>query len=146
MALSFASFLPNCNLGTYCSFNPGGTYYTLTGTNRLDSNQNGCDVNDISIANLKFDVFSNTTGSFYANSSGNFSIPFQAGNYFVLPKLENPTYFNISPTQVNLQFPDQTSPYNQDFCITPNGVHYDLEIAITRLIQYTTHPPSFLNS
>lgn len=133
IALSFATLFPNCNLGTYCSFNPGGTYYTLTGTNRLDSNQNGCDVNDISIANLKFDVFSNTTGSFYANSSGNFSIPFQAGNYFVLPKLENPSYFNISPSQVNLQFPNQTSPYNQDFCITPNGVHYDLEITITRL-------------
>ena len=133
LAINFAVTLPNCNVGTYCSFNPGGTFYTLTGTNRLDSNQNGCDVNDISIPNLKFDVFSNTTGSFYANSSGNFSIPFQAGNYFVLPKLENPTYFNISPSQVNLQFPDQTSPYNQDFCITPNGVHYDLEITITRL-------------
>jgi len=133
IALSFATLYPNCNVGTYCSFNPGGTFYTLTGTNRLDSNQNGCDVNDISIANLKFDVFSNTTGSFYTNTSGNFSIPFQAGNYFVLPKLENPTYFNISPSQVNLQFPDQTSPYNQDFCITPNGVHYDLEITITRL-------------
>lgn len=133
IALSFATLYPNCNVGTYCSFNPGGTFYTLTGTNRLDSNQNGCDVNDISIPNLKFDVFSNTTGSFYANSSGNFSIPFQAGNYFVLPKLENPTYFNISPSQVNLQFPDQTSPYNQDFCITPNGVHYDLEIIVTRL-------------
>lgn len=133
IALSFATLYPNCNVGTYCSFNPGGTFYTLTGTNRLDSNQNGCDVNDISIPNLKFDVFSNTTGSFYTNTSGNFSIPFQAGNYFVLPKLENPTYFNISPSQVNLQFPDQTSPYNQDFCITPNGVHYDLEIIVTRL-------------
>lgn len=133
LALSFASLLPNCNLGTYCSFNPGGTFYTLNGTNKIDSNLNGCDVNDISIANLKFDVFSNTTGSFYANNSGNFSIPFKEGSYFVVPKLENPSYFDISPSQVNLQFPDQASPYNQNFCITPNGIHYDLEVVFTRL-------------
>lgn len=134
LVLTYASLLPNCNIGSYCSFNPGGTFYTLTGTNKIDSNLNGCDANDIVIPNLKFDVFSSSTsGSFYCNATGGYSIPFQEGNYFVYPKLENPSYFAVLPTSINAQFPLETSPYNQNFCITPNGIQYDLEVAFTRL-------------
>lgn len=86
------------------------------------------------LPNLKFDInSSNSNGSFYANATGNYSIPLQEGNYFVYPKLENPTYYNISPSSFNVQFPFEASPYNQNFCITPNGVHNDLEVSITRL-------------
>lgn len=134
LAINFEVTLPNCNVGSYCSFNPGGTFYTLNGTNKIDSNLNGCDANDIAIPNLKFDVFSSSTsGSFYCNATGGYSIPFKEGNYLVYPKLENPSYFDISPSQINFQFPDQASPYNQNFCITPNGIHYDLEVVFTRL-------------
>ena len=131
---SYAVLFPNCNIGNYCSFTPGGTFYTITGETKFDANENGCYANDIILPNLKFDIISsNSNGSFYANATGNYSIPLQEGNYFVLPKLENPTYYNISPSSFNVQFPFETSPYNQNFCITPNGVHNDLEVSITRL-------------
>lgn len=131
---NYAILFPNCNVGNYCSFAPGGTFYTITGENKFDANINGCDVNDIILPNLKFDINSSiSNGSFYANATGNYSIPLQEGNYFVYPKLENPTYYNISPSSFNIQFPFEASPYNQNFCITPNGVHNDLEVSITRL-------------
>lgn len=131
---SYAVLFPNCNIGSYCSFTPGGTFYTITGETKFDADENGCDINDIILPNLKFDInSSNSNGSFYANATGNYSIPLQEGNYFVYPKLENPTYYNISPSSFNVQFPFEASPYNQNFCITPNGVHNDLEVSITRL-------------
>jgi uncharacterized repeat protein (TIGR01451 family) len=33
-----------------------------------------------------------------------------------------------------VNFPTQTSPFNQNFCITPNGVHNDLEVVIIPLL------------
>lgn len=131
---SYAVLFPNCNIGNYCSFSPGGTFYTITGETKFDADENGCDINDIILPNLKFDInSSNSNGSFYANATGNYSVPLQEGNYFVYPRLENPTYYNISPAFFSVQFPFETSPYNQNFCITPNGVHNDLEVSITRL-------------
>lgn len=131
---NYAVLYPNCNVGSYCSFNPGGIYYAVSGTNKFDGNNNGCDTNDVPIKNFKFDVFNNGAfTSVFANSSGSFSIPVQSGYHVFYPILENPNYFNISPADFYVDFPIQTSPYNQDFCITPNGIYYDLEVVITRL-------------
>ncbi len=43
-------------------------------------------------------------------------------------------YFNVSPSTVTVTFPTQASPLTQDFCITANGVHPDLEITLLSLI------------
>jgi hypothetical protein len=70
--------IPNCVINTYCSFVPGGTYYTVEGTVKLDTNTNGCEANDVGLPNLKLDVFNGTaTGSFYSKSDGNFLILLQ---------------------------------------------------------------------
>lgn len=125
---------PYIQIGTYCSFTPGGTFYTIAGESKFDGNANGCDPSDINLKNLKFDVTSlGAVGSFYAKASGNYSIPVQQGVHTIVPKLENPSYFNITPTSITANFPTQTSPLNQNFCITPNGIHYDLEITCTLL-------------
>lgn len=50
--------------------------------------------------------------------------------YTVTPVLENPTYFNVSPASVNVNFPTQASPLTQNFCVTANGIHPDLEIML----------------
>jgi hypothetical protein len=118
-----------CSVNTYCTFTPGGNFYTIEGNTKLDSNVNGCDVNDFNYPNLKFSITDGTTsGSLISNTSGNYSIPVQAGSYTITPIIENPTYFNISPTSFVANFPTQTSPLMQDFCITANGVHNDVEI------------------
>ncbi len=125
-----------------CSFAAGGTLYTIKGNSRYDENTNGCDPLDISVPNLKFNITDGTnTGSYVADVSGNYSISVQAGTHNVTPVfVENPSYFNISPTSFSTTFPATTSPFIQDICVTPNGVHPDLEISVLPL---TSSRPGF---
>ena len=86
---------------------------------------------DLNYANLKFNITDGSnSGSILADSSGNYSLPVTSGTHTVSPELENPTYYTIAPANVQVAFPASASPFNQDFCIVPNGVHPDLEIAI----------------
>ncbi|MCF8323013.1 MAG: leucine-rich repeat domain-containing protein [Flavobacterium sp.] len=125
----------NCQVNSYCSFVPGGTFYTIQGNQKLDSNKNGCDVNDSIMPNLKYNITNGSiTGSIISDISGNYFIPVSAGTHTITPKLENPTYFTVLPTTVNVTFPTQTSPYIQNFCITPNGVRPDLEVTLLPLV------------
>lgn len=132
--LALQNLHPNCVINTYCSFVPGGAYYTVEGNVKLDTNTNGCDAADVNLPNLKLDVFNgSTTGSFYSKANGDFLIPLQSGSYTLSPVLENPSYFTLQPTIFTADFPENASPLNQSICLTPNGVHKDLEIVYMRL-------------
>ena len=121
----------NCHVNSYCTFTPGGTFYEIAGNTKFDFDTNGCDLTDINYPNLKYTITDGTaTGSFITNTSGDYSIPIQAGTHTITPILENPSYFNISPSTVNVTFPSQASPFTQDFCVTPNGVHSDVEVTV----------------
>jgi hypothetical protein len=122
----------NCNVNSYCSFTPGGAFYTIQGNNRYDSNSNGCDASDSNLPNFKCAITDGTTsGTFISNTTGSYTIPVQAGNHTVTPILENPTYFTVTPSNTgNIVFPTDTSPYVRDFCVTANGVKNDLEVTI----------------
>ena len=131
----------NTTVNTYCSFSPGGVYYSITGTNRVDSNNDGCDVNDFLFPNLKLHVTDgNIEGEFISSTSGSYDIPLPEGTHTVTPILENPDYFSISPTSMNIEFPTDSSPFIQDFCITPIPGINDLEISV---IPTTTARPGF---
>ncbi len=118
-------------VNSYCSFTPGGSFYTIQGKTKLDSNNNGCDLADIGYPNLKFSISDGTnSGSLIASATGNYYIPVETGTQTITPALENPSYFNISPTNAIITFPTQPSPFTQDFCITTNGVHPDLEVTV----------------
>ncbi|WP_130736956.1 T9SS type A sorting domain-containing protein, partial [Flavobacterium sp. J27] len=56
------------------------------------------------------------------------------GSHTITPILENPDYFNISPTSFTVGFPTQTSPFTQDFCVTANGLHSDVEVVILPIL------------
>jgi Leucine-rich repeat (LRR) protein len=121
----------NCNVNSYCSFTPGGTFYTIQGNNRYDSNSNGCDDSNINYPNLKFNLTNGTTtGTFIANNTGSYSIPVGVGTHSIVPIIENPNYFAISPATVTVTFPTTVSPFTQNFCITANGIKNDLEVTI----------------
>lgn len=118
-----------CNVNSYCSFVPGGTFYTLQGNNKFDTNTDGCDVNDPVLSNLKYNITNGTvSGSMISNNSGNYAIPLQSGTHTITPQLEIPSYFNVSPPQIQVTFPSTASPHTQNFCITPNGIIQDLEV------------------
>jgi Leucine-rich repeat (LRR) protein len=124
----------NVTVNSYCSFTPGGTFYTIKGNTKYDLNGNGCDPADQNKAFQKFNIAgSGTTGSVISNNSGNYSLPVPAGSHTITPVLENPAYFSISPSSFTANFPMMTSPLMQNFCITANGSHPDLEIVIIPL-------------
>jgi hypothetical protein len=124
-------YASTCHVNSYCSFTPGGTFYTIEGNNHFDGNANGCDSNDFDYPYLKFNVTDgDANGNFIANETGAYLYFVDAATYTLTPQLENPSYFNISPTSATIDFPSQASPFLQNFCITPNGVHHDLEIVI----------------
>ncbi|AWA30561.1 T9SS C-terminal target domain-containing protein [Flavobacterium magnum] len=123
--------ITNCEVNTYCSFTPGGTYYQIAAANTLDSNANGCDAGDLNIPAMKLNLTSgSTTTQVIAAANSLFSIPVSQGTYQVAPVLEHPEYFTVSPTSASVGFPAQASPYNLQFCIAPAGNRNDLEIIL----------------
>ncbi|GAB4163223.1 MAG: T9SS type A sorting domain-containing protein [Winogradskyella sp.] len=118
-------------INSYCSFTPGGEYYTIGGESRVDANTNGCDVGDNFYPNIKLELTDGTNnGTYFADTSGSYSVPVSEGMHTMIPVLENPNYFTVSPTSSTITFPDAGNSYVQDFCLSPNGVHNDVEVVI----------------
>lgn len=133
----------NTEVNSYCSFIPGGTTYTVQGNTKYDINNNGCDANDPIKSFQQFNIINGANSSSYiANSSENYTIATQDGTSIISPVVENPSYFNISPTSISVDFPTQASPFNQNFCMAPNGIHNDLEAVI---IPITAARPGFIS-
>ncbi len=121
----------NCHVNTYCSFNPGGSFYTIQGNIKYDYNSNSCDTLDRDVSNLIFNITNGTNnGKFISNQIGFYSIPLSADFYSITPVLENPNYFKITPPNLNVSFPTQPSPYIQDFCLAATGIHPDVQVKI----------------
>lgn len=133
--------ITDCHINSYCSFTPGGSFYVIECGNTYDANNNGCDTTDTALPFQKYTITKNgATGSLIANSTGEYSIPVQAGIYTLAPAMEYPAYFNIRPESVTINFPSQPGPVVQHFCIEANGIHPDLEIT---LIPLTAAQPGF---
>ena len=119
------------NVNSYCSFVPGGEFYTINGSEKLDLNTDGCDAGDDIFPNLKFEISNGTTsGTLITDDTGSYTINVQEGIHTITPIIENSNYFNISPTSITVDFPSEMSPFSQDFCVTPNGIYNDLEVVI----------------
>ncbi|MCZ8196493.1 MAG: T9SS type A sorting domain-containing protein [Flavobacterium sp.] len=124
----------NCNVNSYCSFVPGGYFYSIQGNVKYDNEFDGCDAFDNSYPNLKFNISSqSSSGSFITNSSGNYMIPVSSGTHTITPVLENPSSFTIFPTSLEVSFPNEISNLIvQDFCVTSVPIN-DLEITLLPL-------------
>jgi Leucine-rich repeat (LRR) protein len=135
----FASYfdfnnITTCEVNTYCSFMPGGAFFTLAGVTHYDEDNNGCGNADFLFPGLKLAISNGIdSGTYIANGLGNYAVPLQEGVYTVTPQIENPAYFSISPPTVPVNFPTQASPLLQDFCLAANGIHNDLGISIVPL-------------
>ncbi|MFD2891313.1 T9SS type A sorting domain-containing protein [Flavobacterium chuncheonense] len=113
---------------TYCNFTPGGFYNTISGKISLDSDSNGCDINDITVNNIKV-VIDDTTESGYTftNSNGEYEFYTQSNTVTITP-YPNINYYIQSPQFSSVTFLNQEQ--QQDFCVVSNGIHNDLEINI----------------
>jgi hypothetical protein len=115
-----------CEVNTYCSFTPGGEFYTINGSTKICSSS-------FSYPHPKFSLKSSdnkVAGYFIADKTGNYSTSIKAGTYTITPKLENPEYYTVTPESITVSFPEQNSPYIKDFCFEPNGTHPDLEVTL----------------
>lgn len=122
----------NVEVNSYCSFTPGGNYNTITGTVTYDLNSDGCDVNDQPKQNIRMNINDGTNqGATFTNSEGNYNFYTNTGSFTITPAIENPTWFTFSPTTATIPFPNtNNNVVVQDFCLSANGNHPDVEIVI----------------
>jgi Leucine-rich repeat (LRR) protein len=127
---------PNVVVNSYCSFVPGGNYNTINGTILYDLNNNGCGTGDFAAKNLKVNINDGTNqGASFTNSTGNYTFYTGTGNFTLNPILENPSYFNLSPSSALVNFPVQSSlVQTRNFCLTSTGVHPDLEVVLVPVV------------
>ncbi|WP_284651779.1 DUF7619 domain-containing protein [Flavobacterium terrisoli] len=129
-----AQYGMNAQVNTYCSFTPGGHYNNINGNIAFDWNNNGCgpeDAHPFIRVNISNPTFASAT---FTNASGGYNFYTGEGDYVVSPEFENPTWFNVSPTDPVISFPnDDNNIASQNFCITANGAHPDLEVVISPL-------------
>ncbi|MCD2260539.1 DUF7619 domain-containing protein [Psychroserpens luteolus] len=122
-------------INSYCTFVPGGDYNTIFGSLTFDGNNDGCDGNDVSYPGLGVDISDGTdSGTTFSNSNGEYMFYLGTGSYTITPNFENPSWFNTSPLTFTAPFSDLNTTVNQDFCITPNGTHNDVEVVIASTI------------
>ncbi|WP_297516219.1 T9SS type A sorting domain-containing protein [Flavobacterium sp.] len=124
----------SCEVNSYCTFIPGGMSYALKGMLRLDTQNDGCQPTDAPFTPYKIAITaSGSTQWVQPSATGSYNIGLVAGSYSCAPVLENPNYFSVNPTSVQVHFPTKASPFTTDFCVTPNGNHADMEVFITPL-------------
>ncbi|MEZ0007019.1 hypothetical protein ABH942_002397 [Flavobacterium sp. 28YEA47A] len=126
----------NVSVTPYCTFTPGGDYNTITGVLRLDENGDGCDSNDRTQPFIKVKINDGTEeSSVFSDYEANYAFYTQAGSYTLTPATENSSFFSFSPVGTVVNFPNaDNNVHTQNFCITPNGVHSDVEIAISPVV------------
>ncbi|SHG82039.1 DUF7619 domain-containing protein [Flavobacterium defluvii] len=119
-------------VNSYCSFNPGGNYNTITGTIAFDVDNNGCDAADPKQANVKVNLTDGVSiSSTFTDANGKYTFFTDAGNFNVLTAVENSSFFSISPTAPNVSFADNNNNIAaQDFCVSALGINSDAEIVI----------------
>ncbi len=136
--LNLVSNLVNTNVvvNQYCSFTPGGNFNTIKGSITYDANADGCNVADLPQPNIKININSGVNqGSTFTNNSGNYKFYTNSGSYTVAPNMENPSWYNVSPTSVTIPFANSNNnTTTQNFCISPNGIHPDLEIVVMPIV------------
>jgi uncharacterized delta-60 repeat protein/uncharacterized repeat protein (TIGR01451 family) len=130
--------------GVFCNGSvrlAGNQSYVIQGQNKLDANNDGCNVADPVFPNLKLHVASADGGmDFIPNVTGNYALTVPAGNFTITPVFENNAFLSSMPASASVSFPAQASPFTQDFCLTANGTHHDLEIT---LLPLNTARPGF---
>ncbi|PZU83164.1 MAG: hypothetical protein DI529_13055, partial [Chryseobacterium sp.] len=127
----------NVNINSYCSFTPSGSFNTITGTVKIDTNNNGCDANDNPFQYLKLKISDGTnsnSGETFAQSNGKYEFYTRQGNFNITTLAENPALFTISPANFSTSFSDSNNNvFTQDICVTANGNQNDAEVVIAPL-------------
>ncbi|SMO48965.1 DUF7619 domain-containing protein [Flavobacterium nitrogenifigens] len=122
-------------INTYCSFTPGGKFYTIQGSQKFDLDNQGCANSNVSYPNLSFSISDGINkGNIISDTSGNYAIAVGEGTHTVKPIIENLNYFTVSPEFLTVNFPAETSSLTQNFCVLPKEDHQDIEISMLSIL------------
>ena len=118
---------------SYCTFTPGGAFNNITSKATFNLSGNCSGGNDTFPLSTKFSISDNIGKSTSVTDyQGVVNFYKQAGTYTLIPQLENPNYFQISPSLVNFNLMDNFGHDTTiNYCITPKGIHNDLEIVLS---------------
>lgn len=118
-------------VSSYCSALPGGEYNSISGTMLFDSQNNGCESSDVAFPFMKMKMYDGTDfETTFTNTASLFNFYTSVGNFTIFPAVEEMTRFDFSPTDVSTNFATTNETFQQDFCITANGIHPDVEVVI----------------
>ncbi|MBF00976.1 T9SS type A sorting domain-containing protein [Flavobacterium coralii] len=122
---------PDIYISSYCDFMPGGDYNTITGNFTFDEDNNGCGAEDSHSNMVKINIYNGTENvSTFSDSNGNYNFYTEAGTFTLTPEFEN-DWFIATPSSASVTFTDDNNNINaQNFCITANGIHPDLEVVV----------------
>ncbi len=126
--------IKNVEINSFCTFEPKGDINTISGRILLNSNLSECDTNNLIVnSKIKLNIEDSINGNNYiTNKTGNFSIPVYHGSFNLSLNIENSSLFSISPSNANITFLNSLKRDTTiNFCITPNGIHNDLEIVLS---------------
>jgi len=124
--------LTDCSINSFCNYLVGSTAdHTLQGEVHTDFNLNGCDAIDPGFPGLMFRISDGIgSGVLIANPSGQYKTALNPGDYTIEPVLEDTGYFTVTPGVLQLNFPVDPTALSQDFCVSPIGVHHDIEVTL----------------
>jgi hypothetical protein len=131
---TFQSWYPDAEVNTYCTTSPAGNPNTISGDVTYDFTTSGC----VALANpsfLKFKIDDGTSQGINYTSNSSYLFYTDAGDFTITPEMENAALFNISPASASVNFVSATGNQSQNnFCITANGIHPDIELVIVPTI------------
>ncbi len=113
-------------------------YNTIIGKVRFDRDNDGCDDNDLAVKEIKLKIQDGDNHNLiFTDNSGNYIHPCQNENISITPDI---MYYNVSPVSETHSFNGYGNVFIQDFCITAEGNHNDLEVT---LLPLTVARPGF---
>lgn len=109
-------------------------YNTVSGSIRIDSNNNGCSLSDTPAISIPIKVMHGTQMSAMAfgDENGDYIVSSAEQNVTVMPEFNNP-YYHVSPESFTCTFQGLGNSAIAGFCILPVGAHNDVEISIVPL-------------
>lgn len=129
------------HVSSYCTFQPGGDFNTITGSLIFDTDGNGnCEAPDLRLPFLKIHASDglNYHNSSFTDDEGNYIFFTQNGIFPLSLQLENPQFFQPLSGNARGVFPlvnNETETIN--ICILSSGFHPDLEVVISPITPAT---------
>lgn len=124
--------MTNVIVNSFCFASSGSNYHSISGECTSDLDINGCTTSDSVFSLIKIAITDGIITDYtHSNHSGLYTTFVDTGTFTFTPQIQNPTYFSVSPSSISTHITSNSNNVQlQDFCIVPNGVFPDVEIAI----------------